>query len=207
MKKRSDSMRGAKASDKVPRDPEILVAKEGEGDFLYRLPNGGMAVLAKIAWKGNLAAQRRFLKSRSHLTQITIEEYGRLQDEGGVLIYRQLQDWLVRRRAFVIEWLDTPMERENRDLSRKVRLLLAEKRKIVEGRRSGAAATARKYQGEHEFIRQIAKMVRDDSPGLTLARSIHLILEKSEKAGHKTSRATILRYASEYLPPPSKAKP
>ena len=70
--------------------------------FRYRLPKGGMALLAKKAWPNNQSARARFLKSCSHPTQITIEEYGRLQDEGGILVHRQLQDWLAHGKAFVI---------------------------------------------------------------------------------------------------------
>ena len=183
---------------------EILVAQEGEGDFLYRLPKGGVAALAKIAWKGNQAAQRRFLKSCSHPAQLSIKEYGLLHDAGGILVYRQIKKWLDGRKAFVIEWLDNPVERENRALSREnsalsraVGILRA---KAAKGPLSGGAATARKYGGEHEAIRRIVEVVCKENTKANRATLIRLSLEKCENAGHKTYRAKILRYASEFLP-------
>jgi hypothetical protein len=183
-----------------------MVAQEGEGNFLYRLPRGGLALLAKKAWPDEKAARLRFLKSCSHPTQITIEEYGRLQEEGGILVYRQVRKWLAERKAFVIEWLDNPLERENRDLSSALQRLRAQAAKV---HHSGGSATRRKHEPEHQAIREIVKKASEQKQNrkLNRGRFINKALEECEKAGHRTSRSTIVRHASEFLPPLSKAKP
>ena len=56
--------------------------------------------------------------------------------------------------------------------------LLAEKRKIAEGRRRGSISMARKHQGEHEAIRGIINKARELNPNLSRARLIKLVLEK-----------------------------
>ena len=186
--KQAKRLRGSKPKVQTSRVPEILAGAEGEfkgGEEPFcRIPPGGRALLAKKAWPRDQAKRRRFLKSGSqHPVEISIEEYGRLQDGGGILIDRQLREWLGRRQALLIEWLPDPLERENRELSRQISRFRAQKQKAVAGTRKGGAVTKQKAEPGRARILALDEEIRKKTPGLSRAARARMISARISEPG------------------------
>jgi hypothetical protein len=170
------------------------------------IPRGGRSVLAKIAWPEDSVARKRFSRPKhGRAERLSRDELGCLQDAGGHLIQKQLNEWGLTTRM-IVEWLLEPdvvplspeeAEGQRRDLLWQNGELRADllwlKHKVANARKKGSSSTAAKYRKKREPIYGVISQVRKDHPSLQGSALRRLIRSELKRQNIQSSDTTVSR--------------
>jgi hypothetical protein len=164
------------------------------------LPWGGRVDLSEIAWPDDQATQLEFLKSglgrtplgRYPLSEISIDEFHRLQEVAGEQITQQLDEWGVLWARAAGVPITEKLERERRDaIFENFRLKAYISRKEAnaraawqKGSRKGGETRGLKSKPTHDWIFAFDKKQCDRKPGMSRtlrAKAIKIGLAQAAK--------------------------